>query len=115
MFFQAPTSATITFSAANAFSIARIRPVSFSSTLGQYAALYPRRRCSRANSAGSSERRKMGPPRRIREPAAGSGRAAASAMRDRRVMAHLLLVDGPRLHHELDVAKRGDVLGRVAF
>jgi hypothetical protein len=39
MFTQAPTSEMTTFWAAKAFSIARVRAVSFGSACGQYAAL----------------------------------------------------------------------------
>ena len=39
MFFQAPTSAMTTFSAAKAFSMARMLSASVISTAGQYAAL----------------------------------------------------------------------------
>src|SRR5215212_9246029 len=89
MFFHAPTSAMATFSAAKAFSIARMRSASLRVAFGQYAALYPSRRCSRARLAGSSACRKTGPPRRTRVAPARIGRAAAAAprqTRDRRVM-----------------------------
>src|ERR1051325_6512268 len=86
MFFHAPTSAITTFSEANAFWIAWMRSPSLTLAFGQYAALWPRRRCSRASSAGSSERRKIGPPSRTRVPAARIGSTAApAANRNRRV------------------------------